>query len=99
MVGRQVARQQRRQAITLGANRLLHVLAALREVYRLVVVVYMSLVGMLAVNVDVRHVRMGERRMIMLVAVPRGQVFERARSLAPVMCHVPVLVLMDRCFV
>ena len=51
---------------------------------RLVVVVDVSLASVLSVEVDMRDMRMGDRGMVMLVAVPGSQMFERARGLAPV---------------
>jgi hypothetical protein len=39
---------------------------------------------MLGVEVDMRDMRMGDRGMVMLVAVSGSQMFERARRLTPV---------------
>ena len=62
---------------------------------RLVVVVDVSLASVLSVEVDMRDMRMGDRGMVMLVAVPGSQMFERASRLTPVVSDVPMLVLVD----
>jgi hypothetical protein len=62
---------------------------------RLVVVVDVSLASVLGVKVDMRDMGMGQRGMVMLVAVPGSQMFERASRLAPVVRDVPMLVLVD----
>lgn len=54
-----------------------------------------TLARVLSVEVDMRDMGMGERGMVMLVAVPGSQMFERARRLAPVVGDVPMLVLVD----
>jgi len=65
------------------------------RVDRLVVVVDVSLVSVLSVEVDMRDMSMGQRGMVMLVAVPGSQMFERASRLTPVVRDVPMLVLVD----
>jgi hypothetical protein len=67
----------------------------LAGVDRLIVVVDVSLARVLSVEVDMQDMRMGDRGMVMLVAVPGSQMFERARRLAPVVSNVPMLVLVD----
>jgi hypothetical protein len=65
------------------------------RVDRLVVVVDVSLVSVLSVEVEMRDMSMGQRGMVMLVAVPGSQMFERASRLSPVVRDVPMLVLVD----
>jgi hypothetical protein len=55
----------------------------------------MGLASVLSVEVDMRNMSMGERGMVMLVAVPGSQVFERSSGLTPVVSDVPMLVLVD----
>ena len=65
----------------------------------LVGVVDMSFTRVLGVEVDMRDMGVGQRGMVMLVAVPGGEMFERASRLTPVMRDVPMLVLVDHCLV
>ena len=58
-------------------------------------VVDVSLVSVLSVEVEMRDMSMGHRGMVMLVAVPGSQMFERASRLTPVVSDVPMLVLVD----
>jgi hypothetical protein len=58
-------------------------------------VVDVRLASVLSVEVDMRNMGMGERGMVMLVAVSGSQMFERASRLAPVVRDVPMLVLVD----
>ena len=72
---------------------------ALAGVDWLVVVVDMSLARVLGVEIDMRDMGVGQRGMVMLVAVPGREMFERASRLAPVVRDVPMLVLVDHCLV